>query len=162
MSCPHTDAKWNMKNRKRERWNEWKHNQKEERNRGRGKCFFDLFRGYCIEDKISLSRASMSNPHFILLVFVKNKICLISNLTSSKGGGKVIHLWGEVEKQSFSLSFLFLDTNLGGKIWKKKKEKKKPYWLTWWEHWKRTSRSQRARPESVSPKLRAFLTHLGH
>ena len=51
------------------------------------KCFFDLFRGYYIEDKISLPWASMSNPHFILLDFVKNKICLISNLTSSKGGG---------------------------------------------------------------------------
>lgn len=40
-------------------------------------------------------------------------------------GGEVIH-WGggRVEKQSFSFSFLFLDTNLGGKIWRKKKPKK--------------------------------------
>ena len=58
------------------------------------KCFFDLFRGYYIEDKISFSCTSMSNPHFILLDFVKNKICLISNLTSSKGGKKVIHWEG--------------------------------------------------------------------
>lgn len=34
-----------------------------------------------------------------------------------QGGGEVIH-WGggQVEKQSFPFSFLFLDTNLGGKI----------------------------------------------
>lgn len=53
-----------------------KSRKKEERNRGRGKCFFDLFRGYCIEGKISLSSASASNPHFIILVFVKIKYAL--------------------------------------------------------------------------------------
>ena len=73
-----------------------KSRKKEERNRGRGKRFFDLFRGYCIEGKISLSRASISNHHFIILVFVKNKICLISNLTSSKGWGRgVSHPLGQ-------------------------------------------------------------------
>ena len=43
------------------------------------------------------------------------------------GGGKssTAGVRGEVEKQSFSFSFLFLDTNLGGKIWKKKKKQTK-------------------------------------